>query len=236
MPEVKDSNVVVPAEIEIEAREVVRYSKDLDSIPSPFFATAGSAGFDVSAKEGGVIRPGETVLVDTGLRFEIPIGSYLSIVPRSGLSLKTSLWLRNSPGTLDSDYRGTLGLILSNYGNPYRDFFLFGFGIFLAVVFFAQMDTLFRSLQAELFFGESFISLGVAYFLTVILFPCLTLILFGWLLLRSSSFYYKQGDRLAQCVILKHANYVFKEVTEGELSATQRGDGGYGHTGVRANH
>lgn len=64
--------------------------------------------------------PGETVLVGTGLSFEIPLGFELQVRPRSGMSLKTKLRVSNSPGTIDSDYRGEVKIIIDNIGHsPY---------------------------------------------------------------------------------------------------------------------
>jgi dUTP pyrophosphatase len=80
----------------------------------PTYATKGSAGFDLASIEEVVILPGDTVLVRTGLSFEIPEGYELEIRPRSGNSLNTKLRLSNSPGTIDSDYRGEIKFILDN--------------------------------------------------------------------------------------------------------------------------
>jgi dUTP pyrophosphatase len=84
---------------------------------SPFYATTGAAGFDIATSEDCDIYPGERVLVPTGLFFEVPIGYELQIRPRSGVSLKTSLLIANSPGTVDSDYRGEVKIIMTNIGN-----------------------------------------------------------------------------------------------------------------------
>lgn len=80
----------------------------------PKYATKGSAGFDFYALEDVFINSNETVLVKTGLSFEVPIGYELQIRPRSGLSLKTPLRVANAPGTVDSDYRGEVCVIISN--------------------------------------------------------------------------------------------------------------------------
>lgn len=89
----------------------------------PSYATSGAAGFDISSIEQVTILPGETVSVRTGLAFEIPEGYELEIRPRSGLSLKSKIRLSNSPGTIDSDYRGEVHFILDNlmtkFPNPY---------------------------------------------------------------------------------------------------------------------
>jgi dUTP pyrophosphatase len=80
----------------------------------PAYATAGASGFDLVAIEDVEINRGETVLVKTGLSVEVPEGFEMQIRPRSGLSLKTPLRVANSPGTVDSDYRGEVGVILTN--------------------------------------------------------------------------------------------------------------------------
>lgn len=98
------------------------------SMPLPSYETAGSAGADLRAnlpedlRDGGLtLAPLERALVPTGLRIEIPPGYEVQIRPRSGLALKHGITLPNTPGTIDSDYRGPLGVILANLGaTPYR--------------------------------------------------------------------------------------------------------------------
>ena len=81
----------------------------------PTYATKGSVGFDIyPLDKQTVVKPKERVLVHTGLYMAIPIGYELQIRPKSGTSLKTSLWIPNSPGTIDSDYRGEICIIVSN--------------------------------------------------------------------------------------------------------------------------
>lgn len=88
----------------------------------PCYETAGAAGADLranfaaDARGGLVVEAGGRVLVPTGLRLEIPTGFEVQIRPRSGLALKHGITLPNSPGTIDSDYRGPLGVILMNAG------------------------------------------------------------------------------------------------------------------------
>ena len=86
--------------------------------PLPAYQTPGSAGADLQAclpeKKPLTINPAERVLIPTGLAMEIPVGYEVQIRPRSGLSLKTPLFLCNSPGTIDSDYRGELKIIMGN--------------------------------------------------------------------------------------------------------------------------
>jgi dUTP pyrophosphatase len=86
----------------------------------PFYATEGAAGADIRAslpeKKNLIVRPGERVLVPTGLSMEIPLGYEVQVRPRSGLSLKSALMVVNSPGTIDCDYRGEVNIIIGNFG------------------------------------------------------------------------------------------------------------------------
>ncbi|MES2345170.1 MAG: dUTP diphosphatase [Chlamydiota bacterium] len=84
----------------------------------PVYASCLAAGADLKAaiKIECVILPGETTLIPTGLRFEIPEGYEIQIRPRSGLALKYAITVLNSPGTIDADYRGEVGVILINHG------------------------------------------------------------------------------------------------------------------------
>ena len=85
---------------------------------SPSFASSEAAGFDLRAfvDEKIVLEPFKRVLVKTGLYFEIPKGFEIQVRPRSGLALKHGITVLNSPGTIDSDYRGEIGVILVNFG------------------------------------------------------------------------------------------------------------------------
>lgn len=91
-----------------------------NDLPLPQYETPEAAGADLRASLGKgeqlVIKPGQRVLVPTGLSFEIPSGYEVQIRPRSGLSLKTGLLVVNSPGTIDADYRGEVKIILGNFG------------------------------------------------------------------------------------------------------------------------
>jgi dUTP pyrophosphatase len=86
----------------------------------PAYQTAGAAGADICASFSNrtslIIKPGQRVAVPTGLSVEIPVGFEVQVRPRSGLSLKSNLLLVNSPGTIDSDYRGEVKIILGNFG------------------------------------------------------------------------------------------------------------------------
>ncbi len=98
------------------------------SVGLPSYETAGAAGADIRAnlpaelREAGlVLGPMERRVVPTGIRVEIPDGFEIQVRPRSGLALKHGITLPNTPGTIDSDYRGPLGVLLVNLGaEPYR--------------------------------------------------------------------------------------------------------------------
>ncbi len=89
------------------------------ALPLPDYQTAGAAGADLRADLAGrdlTLEPGDVKLVPTGLRVEIPHGFEMQVRPRSGLALKYGVTVANAPGTVDSDYRGPLGVILVNLG------------------------------------------------------------------------------------------------------------------------
>jgi dUTP pyrophosphatase len=129
----------------------------------PKYETVHSAGMDVRAslRQEICLKPMERVLVPTGLFIELPSGYEAQIRPRSGLALKKGVTVLNTPGTIDSDYRGEIGIILINLSN--EDFII------------------------------------------------------------------SNGDRICQMVINKHETIMWEEVSE--LAATDRGKGGFGHTG-----
>lgn len=86
----------------------------------PVYMTEGSSGADVYASEDANLQPGETKLIHTGIRIEIPAGYECQIRPRSGLALKHGITISNAPGTIDSDYRGEIMIIMHNLSkNPY---------------------------------------------------------------------------------------------------------------------
>lgn len=129
----------------------------------PRYATTGSAGMDIRAfiKEAVTIQPGGRALIPTGLRVAIPEGYEMQIRPRSGLALKHGICVLNSPGTVDSDYRGEIGIILAN--------------------------------------------------------------------LSDTPFVINDGDRIAQMVVAAYSRVEWEPVQE--LPETERGAGGFGHTG-----
>ncbi len=87
-----------------------------DDLPLPAYATTGAAGMDVVAAENVDLAPGARHAVATGLAVAIPAGFEIQVRPRSGLALKHGVTVPNTPGTIDSDYRGELKVILINLG------------------------------------------------------------------------------------------------------------------------
>ena len=107
------------AELDIR---IARVDDRLSDIPLPSYSTRGSAGMDICAvvRDPLSVPPGETVLVPTNVRIELPEGYEAQVRPRSGLAVKHSIGLLNSPGTIDSDYRGEIKIVLTNFGK--KDF------------------------------------------------------------------------------------------------------------------
>jgi dUTP pyrophosphatase len=85
-------------------------------LPLPAYATTGAAGMDVVSAESVTLAPGARHAVATGLALAIPQGYEVQVRPRSGLALKHGITVPNTPGTIDSDYRGELKVILINHG------------------------------------------------------------------------------------------------------------------------
>lgn len=135
---------------------------DLWSIKEKFLFDTEIIRNEDNTVKGLLINPGGRALIPTGIQMALPVGYEAQIRPRSGLALKNGISIVNSPGTIDSDYRGDVGIILINHG--------------------------FEPFMVE------------------------------------------QGDRIAQMVITQHTRVEFVEVEE--LSDTDRGDGGFGHTGT----
>jgi dUTP pyrophosphatase len=129
----------------------------------PRYMTELAAGLDICAllEQPLTLKPGERCLVPTGLAVAIPVGYEIQVRPRSGLAIKHGIALVNSPGTIDADYRGEIGIILINLG--------------------------------------------------------------------AEPFNINRGDRIAQLVVAPVCQAELVEVEE--LSATARGEGGFGHTG-----
>lgn len=133
--------------------------------PLPSYATAGAAGMDIKANlpDPVILQPLERRLIPTGLFIELPAGYEAQIRPRSGMAIKQGITCLNSPGTIDSDYRGELKIILINLSNIVQTI--------------------------------------------------------------------NHGDRIAQMVIAKTENA--KLILVQELNESLRGDGGFGHTGIK---
>ncbi len=91
---------------------------DAHDLPLPAYATAGAAGMDLYAAltETLIMAPGERALVSVGIRLALPSGYEAQVRPRSGLALRHGLGMVNAPGTIDSDYRGVVHVILINWG------------------------------------------------------------------------------------------------------------------------
>lgn len=98
--------------------KVKRLSEDFADVALPYYATSGSAGMDIRAaiKDDVIIEPGKVELISTNISVEIPLGYEIQVRPRSGLAANHSIGILNSPGTIDSDYRGEVKVILMNFG------------------------------------------------------------------------------------------------------------------------
>jgi dUTP pyrophosphatase len=86
-------------------------------LPLPTYATAGAAGFDLRAAASLSLAPGQFAVVPTGFAMAIPAGFEMQVRPRSGLAAKHGVTVLNTPGTIDSDYRGEVAVILINHGS-----------------------------------------------------------------------------------------------------------------------
>lgn len=97
---------------------IYRIGDSTSDLELPDYATAGSAGMDIRAAvpSDAVIPPGEVMVIPTGFIIEIPQGYEAQIRPRSGLAAKYGVGVLNAPGTIDSDYRGEVKVILMNFG------------------------------------------------------------------------------------------------------------------------
>ncbi len=99
--------------------KIQRVTNNFTDLPLPEYATEGSSGLDLRAAVENeiIIEKGKFGLISTNLRVEIPTGYEIQVRPRSGLAAKNGIGILNSPGTIDSDYRGEIKVILFNYGN-----------------------------------------------------------------------------------------------------------------------
>ena len=95
----------------------LKVKKLVDDAVLPKYAHPGDAGLDLFAVEANTLEPGVTGLVKTGISLELPEGTEAQVRPRSGLALKHSVTVLNSPGTIDEGYRGEVGVIMINHGS-----------------------------------------------------------------------------------------------------------------------
>lgn len=109
-----------------------------EDLPLPKRMSAGASGFDLVAavSEDILLHPGKRMLVPTGIRLALPQGLEAQVRPRSGLAMKYGVTVLNTPGTIDSDYRGEVGVILINHGD---DPFLIKRGLRIAQLVFQQV-------------------------------------------------------------------------------------------------
>jgi dUTP pyrophosphatase len=96
--------------------DVMRVGDRGDPLPLPAYATEGAAGMDLRADVAVELAAGARALVPTGIAIAVPPGHEAQVRPRSGLALRDGVTCLNSPGTIDSDYRGEVGVILANLG------------------------------------------------------------------------------------------------------------------------
>jgi dUTP pyrophosphatase len=94
----------------------VKITKIKDNAIIPKYAKPGDAGVDLCSTEEYLLKPGDRCLVSTGIKIALPQGHEAQVRPRSGLALKHGISIVNTPGTVDSDYRGEIGIILINHG------------------------------------------------------------------------------------------------------------------------
>lgn len=94
----------------------IRFVRTNVNAKLPVKGTAGAVGYDVTAVGNMLVNPGQRVLVDTGWKIAVEDGYEVQVRPRSGLALKFGVTVVNTPGTVDPDYRGGLGVILINHG------------------------------------------------------------------------------------------------------------------------
>lgn len=118
-------NSISPGNSAVDEKRITIRVKQLDggnNLPLPAYASEGASGLDIRAavQEPVQLNPGEIKLIPTGLAMSIPPGFEAQIRPRSGLALRHGIGMVNSPGTIDSDYRGEIAIILINWGKiPY---------------------------------------------------------------------------------------------------------------------
>jgi len=97
-------------------RKIKLKIKKLISVKTPSYATPNDAGLDLYSPDNETIKQGERLLIPMGIKIAVPIGYEAQIRPKSGLALKHGISILNTPGTIDSGYRGEIGIILVNFG------------------------------------------------------------------------------------------------------------------------
>ena len=104
----------MPEKIEIQ----IKKKDGCEDLPSPCYMSEGASGMDVYADTEGevILNPGDIKLISAGFYMSIPKGYEVQVRPRSGLAIKHGIGIVNAPGTIDSDYRGLVGIILINHG------------------------------------------------------------------------------------------------------------------------
>lgn len=196
---------------------------------TPLYASPQAAGCDLFASEDIVIRPGDTVIAPLGIVIALPEGTEAQIRPRSGLSLRTELRLPNSPGTIDSDYRHSVGVLLQNTFNPALLPDIIAMNPDL-------IDTLNRhyravTLQNWLLEKEP-MSKRLSNLTDEAWQMCMSTTLFlDELDNPYGTIYIKKGDRIAQMVISRHLRARFIEHPDPASIGHNRG-GGFGSTGI----
>ncbi len=105
----------MPTDVKVQITRVAGVPGDF---PLPSYATEGSAGMDICAavESDVVLEPGQTALIPSGFAIALPQGFEAQVRPRSGLAIKHQVGVLNAPGTIDSDYRGEVKVILTNFG------------------------------------------------------------------------------------------------------------------------
>jgi dUTP pyrophosphatase len=173
----------------------------------PRYATELAAGFDLVAVEDVIIEPGDTALIRTGIAVQLPEGYEMQIRPRSGISKKTKLRVSNSPGTVDADYTGEVGVLIDNVAQRLYEIEDYGNGPELDVQYHDALLTIDNSgyLPTGSILTEDPVPVG--------------------------TYIIRKGDRICQAVIAEAPQAVFVEVDE--LDDTKRGTGGFGSTGVK---
>jgi len=87
-----------------------------EGLPVPHYATTGAAAMDICSVYNAILAPGDRMVLETGFAVAVPLGYELQVRPRSGWALKHGITITNSPGTIDSDYRGEIKVLLHNLG------------------------------------------------------------------------------------------------------------------------